>query len=64
MMTYDNEPVYNKEYLKTKINSHADEATNFYDKQIPKVDSNLACLAVISLDFVLKIHESYYPQVF
>ena len=64
MMTYDNEPVYNKEYLKTKIKSHADEATDFYDKQIPKVDSNHTYLAVISLNFVLKIHESYYPRVF
>ena len=28
-----------------------------------KVDSNHTCLAVISLDFVLKKDENYYPQV-
>ena len=61
---FDNEPVYNKEYLKTKIKSCGDEVTDFYDKEIPKVDSNHTCLALISLDFVLKKDESYYPQIF
>ena len=37
---FDNEPVYNKEYLKTKVKSPGDENTDFYDKKIPKVDSN------------------------
>ena len=59
---FDSESVYNKEYLKTKIKSHANEVTDFYDKEIPKVDSNHTCLAAISLDFVLKKGESYYPQ--
>ena len=27
----DSEPVYNKEFLKTKIKSHGDEVTYFYD---------------------------------
>ena len=53
-----------KQYLKTKTRSHGDEVTDFYDKEIPKVDSNRTCLAVISLEFVLKKDESYYPQVF
>ena len=61
---FDSEPVYNKEYLKTKIKSHGDEVTDFYDKEIFKVGSNHTCLVVISLDFVLKKDESYYPQVF
>ena len=26
------EPVYNKEFLKTKVKSHDDEVTDFYDK--------------------------------
>ena len=30
---FDNEPVYNKEYLKTKVKSHGDEVTDFYDKE-------------------------------
>ena len=38
--------------------------TGFYNKKYPKGDSNHTCLAVISLDFVLKKDESYYPQIF
>ena len=33
----DSEPLYNKEFLKTKIKSHGDEVTDFYDKKIPRV---------------------------
>ena len=51
---FDNKSVYNKEYLKIKIKSHGDEVTDFYDKEISKIDPNHTYLAVISLDFVLK----------
>ena len=47
---FHSEPVYNKEFLKTKIKSHGDKVIDFYDKQIPKVESNHTCLAVISFD--------------
>ena len=50
--------------MKAKIKSHGDEVTSFYNKENPKVDSNHTCLAVISLDSVLKKDESCYPQVF
>ena len=55
---FDSEPVYNKDFLKIKIKSHGDEVTDFYDKEIPKVDSNHICLAVISLDSALKKDEN------
>ena len=60
---FDNEPVYNKQFLKTKIKSqsHGVEVTDFYDKEICKVDSNNFCLAVISLDSALKKDDNYYP---
>ena len=51
-------------FLKIKIKSHGDEVTDFYDKEIPKVDSNHPCLAVISLDSTLNKDENYYPQEF
>ena len=44
--------------------SHGDEVTDFYDKEIPKVDSNHTCLAVVRLDSAVKKDENYYPQVF
>ena len=53
-----------KTILKTKIKSHGDEVTDFYDKEISKVDSNHTCLSVISLDYALKKDENYYTQVF
>ena len=30
---FDSEPVYNKNFLKTKIKSHGDEVTAFYNKK-------------------------------
>ena len=43
---------------------YLDEATDFYNKEISKVDSNLTCLAAISLDSALNKDGSYYLQVF
>ena len=60
---FDSELVYNKTFLKTKVKSHNDEITDFYDKEIPMVDSNHTCLAVISLDSVLKKDDNYYLQL-
>ena len=56
--------VYNKTFLKTKIKRHGDQNTDFYDKEIPKVDSYHTCLAVISLDCALNKDGNYCPQVF
>ena len=44
-----------------KIKSPGNEITGFYDKNIPKVDSNHTCLAVISFNSALKKDDSYYP---
>ena len=44
---FDNEPIYNKIFLKTKLKSHGDEVIDFYDKEIPKMGSNHTCLAVL-----------------
>ena len=60
----DREPVCNKNFLKIKIKSYGHEVTDFHDKEIPKVDSNYTCLAVISLDSALKKDENFYLQVF
>ena len=50
--------------MKTKIKFHDNEVTDFYDKKIPKVDSNHTCLAVISLESTLKKDANYHLQVF
>ena len=61
---FDSEPVFNENYLKTKIKSHGDEVTDFHDKKIPKLDSNHTCLAVFGMDSALKKNNNYYAQVF
>ena len=61
---FHSEPVYNKNILKTKIKSYGDKVTDFYDKKIPKLDSNHTGLAVITFDSALKKDDNYYPQVF
>ena len=58
------ESVSNKNSLKTKIKSHGDEVTGFYDKEIPKVDSNYTCLSANSLNSTLKKDENCFLQVF
>ena len=41
-------------FLKTKIKPHDYEVTDFYNQQIPKMNSNHTCLVIISLDSALK----------
>ena len=51
-------------YKLQKIMNKSDEITNFYDKDIPKVDSSHTCLTVSSSNFVLNKDENYYLQWF
>ena len=52
-------------FLKIKIKTCGDEATDFHDNEMSKVDSNHTCLAVVSSDPVLKKDvKNYYPQMF
>ena len=60
---FDSKPVYNKNILKTKTKSHGDEVTDFYDKEIPNLDSNNTCLAAITLDSALEKDVNFYSQV-
>ena len=40
--------------MKTEIKSYGDEDTDFYDNEMPKVGCSYTCLAVITIDSVLK----------
>ena len=40
------------------------KVTDFYDKEIAKIDSNHTCLAVINLDSVIKKDWKYYIKSF
>ena len=41
---FDIDPVYDKNVLKTKVKFYGYAVTDFYDKEIPKMDSNYTCL--------------------
>ena len=56
--------VYNRYNFENQNKIHGYEVTDFHNKEIPKMDSNHNCLAVISLDSVLKNDKNYYLQVF
>ena len=60
---FDTKPVYNKEFLKTKIKSHGDKLAYFHDKKNPKMDSNHSCLVIISIDLAVQKDENHYPLV-
>ena len=51
----NSKPVYKRKlFLKTKVKSYSDEATDFRKKEVPKGHSNYTCLVVISLGSILK----------
>ena len=56
---FGSETVYNKKNLKTKIRFYGEEVTDLIDKEIPESGSDCTCLAVISLDSVLKKDQNY-----
>ena len=60
---FDSEP-FGKKFLKTNIKFYWDEATDFHDKEIPKVGPNLICLALIKLDSAPNEDGNYYQQAF
>ena len=51
-------------FLKTKIGSDGDEATDLHAIKILEAGYNYICWSVIFINSVLNIDENYYPQVF
>ena len=41
---FKSRPVYNINFSKTKIISHGNKVADFYEKEVPKVNSNNICL--------------------
>ena len=60
---FDSEPVYNEKLLKTKAKYHGDKVKDFYNKKLPKGDSNHTCLTVLRLDSALNKDGNYYLQL-
>ena len=49
----DSKPIYYKNLPKTKTKSSGDEALNFHDKEIPKIDPSDICLVIMLIGFIL-----------
>ena len=60
----DNEPLYNKHFLKTETKSYDDDATDFHDKETPKGGSYHTCLAITSLYSALKKMKTIILKIF
>ena len=64
----DSDPVYNNKYINTKIRPcNNDIMTNFYDidnknNKLPEKNKPYRCMSLISLDSIIKINKTYYPQ--
>ena len=61
---FDSELTCNQKFLKTKIKSYGDEATDFHDEERTKMGSSYTCLAAILIAFVTKNYENYYAQLY
>ena len=63
---FNSEPIYNDEYVKTKIKTYNDRVyANFRYNKIPKDNEHFTCLSVILSDSILvNSDKEYYPQIF
>ena len=62
---FDNEPLCNDKYLKTRIKPYNGKINiNFHNNKIPKEGSHCICLSVILIDSVFRTGKHYYPEVF
>ena len=62
---FDSYPVYgdNERYIKTKIRMYEDRViTNFQGKKKPKENASHNCIALLSVDCVIRMNKKYYPQ--
>ena len=50
-----------EKYLKTETKTHD---TNLHDNDVSAEGSHCVCFLVLSIDFVFKMSENYYSQVF
>ena len=60
-----NKPICENKYLKTKVREfHGDIKTNFLSNGPPKENTYYTCIACITIDSVLKMSKTNYPQVY
>ena len=61
---FQSEPIYDDSYIKTKVKTFSEMIKTLFDgDKIPEERIEYACIACLSVDYVLKIDRKYYPQV-
>ena len=66
-MQFDSYPVYgdNEKYINTEIRMYDNRViTNFQGKKAPKVNASYNCIALVSVDCVIRMNTKYYPQTY
>ena len=61
---FHSDPIYDDSYIKTKVKTFSEMIKTLFDgNEIPKERVEHVCIACISVDSVLKIDKTNYPQV-
>ena len=64
-MKFHSKPIYDEKYIKAKVKPfNGIVNTIFWNYEIPKENAHYTCMAVISIDFVIKGDKKSYPQVY
>ena len=61
---FNNEPIYDDQYIKTKAKTFDNVVKTLFDGGIPKERVEYTCISCISVDSVLKVVKKWYPQVY
>ena len=62
---FNSEPIYENKYLKAKVREfNGNIKTNFLGNNLPKENTHYTCIACITVDFVMKMNKTNYPQVY
>ena len=61
---FDNDPVLNDKYLKTKIKYYEIKVNpNLHNDKMPKEGSQCICQSMVLIDSVFEMGKNYYPQL-
>ena len=62
---FDSQPIYGDKYIKTKVKRFSSMInTLFSGNEIPKERNRYVCITAIFIDYVLKVDQENYPQVY
>ena len=60
-----NKPIYDSKYIKTKIKTFNNvNITYFHNEKVPKENTRYDCVAIITVDSIMKMNKRYCPYVY